>query len=75
MVEARGIEPLSKSIATWLSPSAVGNLNFAVPTPTDRLRFRYPSKVSLSALQESDFKVSRIAAPRSPAARRAGAER
>ena len=53
MVEARGIEPLSKSIATWPSPSAVSDLDFAVPAPTDRLRFHYPSKVSLSALQES----------------------
>ena len=28
MVEARGVEPLSKSIATWLSPSAVSDLLF-----------------------------------------------
>ena len=75
MVEARGIEPLSKSVATWLSPSAVSDLNFAVPAPPDKLRFHYPSKISLSALRESGLKVSRIAAPRSPAARRAGAER
>jgi len=75
MVEARGIEPLSKSIATWPSPSAVSDLNFAVPAPADKLRFHYPRKVSLSVLQESDLEVSRIAALWSPAARRAGAER
>ena len=52
LVEARGVEPLSKGIATQASPSAVYALAFAPLTPTDRLRWRYLDKVSQSALRE-----------------------
>ena len=31
MVEARGVEPLSESTFTRVSPSAVGSLGFALP--------------------------------------------
>jgi len=60
MVEARGVEPLSKSIAAQPSPSAVSNLDFAFRPPTDKLLVYYPEKVSLSALREADSQVSHI---------------
>lgn len=52
MVEARRIELLSKGIATWVSPSAVSDLDFAPLTPSDKLLWRYLDKVFQSALRE-----------------------
>ena len=56
VVEARGVEPLSRSIAIQVSPSAVVNLGFALLPPNDRLRQRYLDKVSLWVLRELDFR-------------------
>ena len=42
MVEARGIEPLSKGPATKLSPSASSHLNFALRPPADKLSNAIP---------------------------------
>ena len=56
MVEARGVEPLSKGIAAQASPSAVYGLDFAPSPPTDRLLRRYLDKNSQSALRELGFR-------------------
>ena len=56
LVEARGVEPLSRSVAIQVSPSAVVNLGFALLPPNDRLRQRYLDKVSLWVLRELDFR-------------------
>ena len=46
MVEAAGIEPASEDIATRTSTSLVYNLNLALTSPLDKVRFSQSAKVS-----------------------------
>jgi len=44
MVEAGGVEPPSERKTSQVSPSAVRDLNFALPAPADRLLRAIPDK-------------------------------
>ncbi len=57
MVEARGVEPLSRNIVICFSPSAVCVLGFAPQAPTDGLLLCYLDEVSRRSSENWTYSI------------------